>query len=81
MAKWTTDNVATPPMFYDYKEGRKTIAFVRRINGKYITRAGQVKYQHHYQVVLKWVGSMGRAYGPIFTSLSKAKRYAEGRVA
>jgi hypothetical protein len=79
MAKWiVTCTSATPPMFYELQDGKKTLAMVRCVTGKYVKRAGKVVYQHHYQVVRKWHGLMGMASGPVFNSLSKAKRHAEG---
>lgn len=75
--KWTNDTNATPPMFFDLKVGRKTVATVRRVAGQYVKRKNRQVYQHRYQVVQQWVGGCGHAIGPVFTSLAAAKREAE----
>lgn len=78
MATWIVAcKFATPPMLHELKEGRKTIALVRRVTGKWRKRNGKPVYQHHYQVVRQWVGAMGHATGPVFSSLIAAKRAAE----
>ena len=78
MANWNvTCNSATPPMFHELQQGKKTVAMIRRVTGKYVKRAGKTVYQHHYQVIRKWHGVMGVAEGPVFNSLAKAKKHAE----
>lgn len=77
--QWVSDVIATPPMFHDLMKGRKTVATVRRVTGKWHKRQGKSVYRHHYQVVTKWVGAMGDAYGPVFTSLAKAQAFVMER--
>ena len=79
MAKWTADRNATPPMFHDFVTGKRKVT-VRRIAGKWRKRNGKPVYQHHYQVVTRWIGIGGDALGPVFTSLRQAKRFVEERV-
>lgn len=76
--KWTADRNATPPMFHDAHLGKRSIT-VRRITPIEYRRNGKVCYRHRYQVVQRWIGSMGDAIGPVFNSLAKAKRFVEER--
>lgn len=78
--KWISDKTATPPMFHDLMKGRRVIVCVRRVTGEWHKRKGVPVYRHHYQVVTKWVGRIGDAYGPVFNSLAKAKAFVEERV-
>lgn len=67
-------------MFHDLMDGRRTVVTVRRVTGRWHKRKGKPVYRHHYQVVVKWIGGMGDACGPIFGSLAKAKAFVTERV-
>lgn len=73
---WEADKFCKPPIYHDLKVGRKTVAIVRRINGRKAKRG----YRYDYQAIHRFVDGMGGALGPVFPSLIAAKRYQEGRI-
>ena len=77
--QWINDNHSTPPMFIELRIGKKIKASIKRIGGVYVNRRGTEKFQHHYQVVTKYVDSF-HTLGPVFKSLPAAKKFVEDRL-
>jgi hypothetical protein len=67
---------SAPRLYIDLKHGRKTIATIKRMNGK-----GD-KWGRKWMVVSRFacVGGMPGCYGVVFPSQTAAKQFVEGRL-
>ena len=67
---------SAPKLYIDLKRGRKTIATIKRENGK------GSKWGRKWMVVTKFacVGGMPGCYGVMFPTQKAAKQFVEGRL-